>query len=488
MNTNTNNPCPPFPTIADNETYLSTISPPRDLICPISQELFRDPVVCAGDGCTYDRSGISTWIRSQQQQQNGGGSGGNDDDEILIQNRNGNNEGAVRSPVTNAFMDTTPMRMTTTATTTNERSTTIASNNHDDDNEIATETAGTGTERSTTTTTTTMIPPDLLIENRAIARMASAQREKLGLEICRICNLLRGTTVTNNNNNNDEQTNIPKLLVSVVMAPADNGFRLKSLVEAGADLSLRGCWDGTTALTSIVRGASFLFGRDGDYNYRDAFLMISLALYFVKHGAPVLSTDNDGIDLPTFIASIEPPSLPTTYHHPPPTSSSLTSALSSSSSSSTLLINNAKNTMKSWSELTSRVEYCARVETAERTAREKARMRCNVRRRERQEELSTLNRRRIANGGTINNNNNNGNGNGNGDGGDNNGNDNSSQGGLGRLTDGRGYFPSLVTLQYQGSIPDPSPSIFVTEGPERERLKRILNLFFFTLVVYAIMC
>jgi len=80
------------------------------------------------------------------------------------------------------------------------------------------------------------------------------------------------------------------------------------------------------------------------------------------------------------------------------------------------------------------------------------------------------------------------NGNGDDSGGDNNGNDNSSQGGLGRLTDGRGYFPSLVTLQYQGSIPDPSPSIFVTEGPERERLKRILNLFFFTLVVYAIMC
>ena len=105
-------------TIPNHRPYLSTISPPRDLICPISQELFRDPVVCAGDGCTYDRSGISTWIREQQQQ------------------------GAVRSPVTNAFMDTTPMRMTTTTatatatTTTTQRSTTIATNH--DDNEIAT--------------------------------------------------------------------------------------------------------------------------------------------------------------------------------------------------------------------------------------------------------------------------------------------------------------------------------------------------------------
>ena len=76
-------------------------------------------------------------------------------------------------------MDTTPMRITTTTatttttTTTTQRSTTIATNH--DDNGIATETAGTGTERSTITTT--MIPPDLLIENRAIGdKLISGRR------------------------------------------------------------------------------------------------------------------------------------------------------------------------------------------------------------------------------------------------------------------------------------------------------------------------
>lgn len=47
--------------------------------------------------------------------------------------------------------------------------------------------------------------------------------------------------------------------------------------------------------------------------------------------------------------------------------------------------------------------------------------------------------------------------------------------GLGRLEDGVGYFPSLAALQFQSSIPGPSPSLAEFENREKERLNRILK-------------
>lgn len=36
------------------------------LTCPITHELFVDPVFCAGDGQTYERSAIERWIKNKK--------------------------------------------------------------------------------------------------------------------------------------------------------------------------------------------------------------------------------------------------------------------------------------------------------------------------------------------------------------------------------------------------------------------------------------
>jgi hypothetical protein len=63
------------------QEFLLRISPSKDLICPITLAIFRDPVIALGDGQTYERHAILTWIQSQ---------------------RNGAN---IRSPVTNSYME-----------------------------------------------------------------------------------------------------------------------------------------------------------------------------------------------------------------------------------------------------------------------------------------------------------------------------------------------------------------------------------------------
>ena len=40
--------------------------PPPDLCCPITKELFMDPVTCVGDGETYEREAIERHIRDKQ--------------------------------------------------------------------------------------------------------------------------------------------------------------------------------------------------------------------------------------------------------------------------------------------------------------------------------------------------------------------------------------------------------------------------------------
>jgi len=37
-----------------------------DLNCPISRELFEDPVICAGDGQTYERKEIDNWLKNKE--------------------------------------------------------------------------------------------------------------------------------------------------------------------------------------------------------------------------------------------------------------------------------------------------------------------------------------------------------------------------------------------------------------------------------------
>ena len=70
--------CPPFHDDTELDAYLQSIAPPRELICPITQELLKDPVVAA-DGHTYERSSLLRWFGM----------------------------GRTRSPVTNSFLGNT---------------------------------------------------------------------------------------------------------------------------------------------------------------------------------------------------------------------------------------------------------------------------------------------------------------------------------------------------------------------------------------------
>lgn len=81
-------------------------------------------------------------------------------------------------------------------------------------------------------------------------------------------------------------------------------------------------------------------------------------------------------------------------------------------------------------------------------ARDRARSQANDEHRERQRSLAATAREGRANGGPR---------------------------GLGRLEEGVGYFPSLATLQFQGSVPGPSPSVAEHEDVEKERLNSILR-------------
>lgn len=71
--------------------------------------------------------------------------------------------------------------------------------------------------------------PQGLVENRVVAGLARSFRERLGRELCSRCEFVcnRGGII------------------------GDGGFRIKSLVEAGADLSFKGCSGGNTALMMV---------------------------------------------------------------------------------------------------------------------------------------------------------------------------------------------------------------------------------------------
>ncbi|KAL7542788.1 hypothetical protein ACHAXR_012079 [Thalassiosira sp. AJA248-18] len=81
---------------------------------------------------------------------------------------------------------------------------------------------------------------------------------------------------------------------------------------------------------------------------------------------------------------------------------------------------------------------------------EKARMEARYRHRERQRTLAANDRSNPSNNGN-------------------------QRGGLGRVEEGVGYFPSLAVLQFQSSIPGPSPSVAEYENMEKERLNRIMK-------------
>ena len=43
---------------------LSIADVPPELVCPLTLDVFRDPVLAVGDGCTYERTEIERWFGS----------------------------------------------------------------------------------------------------------------------------------------------------------------------------------------------------------------------------------------------------------------------------------------------------------------------------------------------------------------------------------------------------------------------------------------
>ena len=53
--------CPAFRNEFEYDVYVDSVSPSRELVCPITQEVLQDPVV-AEDGHTYERSALMRWF------------------------------------------------------------------------------------------------------------------------------------------------------------------------------------------------------------------------------------------------------------------------------------------------------------------------------------------------------------------------------------------------------------------------------------------
>ena len=122
-----------------------------------------------------------------------------------------------------------------------------------------------------------------------------------------------------------------------------------------------------------------------------------------------------------------------------------------------------------WTALIKELRRRATVEKEQEEARTRARERSNEEHRERQRELAEAERERnrygtsTNAGGTI-------------------------RGSLGTLEEGWGYFPSLAALQFQGSIPPPSPSIANWERREKRRLDLVLKSVAAVVVLYLFLC
>ena len=116
-----------------------------------------------------------------------------------------------------------------------------------------------------------------------------------------------------------------------------------------------------------------------------------------------------------------------------------------------------------WTDFIQELKRREALEKAREEARDVARNQANVEHRDRQRTLASTYARTNA---AINGN---------------------QQRGLGRLEDGVGYFPSLAALQFQSSIPSPSPSVVEYENAEKERLNRILGSISILVLIYFLL-
>lgn len=334
------------------EKYLQSISPPKDLICPITLTLFHEPVLALGDGYTYEKQSILTWIHSQSR-----------------------SYGHVRSPVTNAYMDASvTTSISTTSTSSNGN---ISTNGHSSS----------------------------LIPNKIVADMTKHFKEQLGQELCH---------------------RVRAFVQSGLLQ--DDGFRITSLIEMGADLTMR--------IKIHDDDDDRIVAGDSAFMACIRMQHLRLCQVFVQHHVPVVSIVN---------------------HKGETCIDILNTILLSSSSSSTTRTNDSKHP---WVEMLKQLNYKASIEKEETIQLEQQRELFNQRQRQRQEVLAHESRnivnRHVSSSSTI-------------------PFTSMMQNGLGSLEEGHGFYPSLVALQFQGSIPPPPATFAQIEYEEKSRLYTILK-------------
>ncbi|GMI38499.1 hypothetical protein TeGR_g4097 [Tetraparma gracilis] len=58
-------PPPPLKNLSSSSSYTSSLLPPPSLTCPITQDLFQNPVL-AVDGHTYEKMSLRRWLRNRE--------------------------------------------------------------------------------------------------------------------------------------------------------------------------------------------------------------------------------------------------------------------------------------------------------------------------------------------------------------------------------------------------------------------------------------
>lgn len=351
VNAHTTNPA--FPTKEAAQEYLSSISPPRDLVCPITQELYINPVV-ASDGHTYEKQAIRTWFDAQQ-----------------------SSRGSIRSPVTNAYIALNAEGM-------------------------------------------------MLVENKAVVGMVQNFQEKLGEELCMRCQAVWDEHAA------DDDSVSASLIVPYLNSYSldDKGFRIKGLVEAGADLSIKGCRGGNTAFMSLLQS---------NVSPQNEKVKYDILNYFMVHKVPVSLQNDKGknsIELMEELLSRSDPN---------------------SSSSSSLGV--------PYHQLAQQIKQQTKNEIEMKKAQSEARDEYNNEQRERQRVLSDDAQNMDSPNNTL-----------------------INAHGIGRMEIAWGYFPNLVTLLLQGSVPDPPASFAEEEMREKKRLQFILRSMGFAVVVFFLVC
>ncbi|KAL9189553.1 hypothetical protein ACHAXT_009228 [Thalassiosira profunda] len=203
------------------------------------------------------------------------------------------------------------------------------------------------------------------------------------------------------------------------------GVRVEGLLDAGADPNGRG-EGGNAPLHLLIQSGN-----------------IHLATHLLNHDASVTLTNDAGMDC---IATAEH-----TFAHQ---QERLRQTVPSERNK-----HNA-GTIAEWNDFIRELKRREAAEKARSEARDRARSQANEEHRERQRTLAANARSASRDGG---------------------------QSGLGRVEDGVGYFPSLAALQFQGSIPAPSPSVAEYENREKERLNRIMKCVAFVGLVYFLL-